>query len=530
MSVHHAGRTRRRYAIPKRDTRIVAKLTLRLRPDVGNGEPDLDYNLNPIDMDNPQLSKVSSRTNARKFFTLVQAVHVFGLHKQNVIAEDAADAILTSMRNAQVNESPGESIWQTAAAFDEAVESTLPEAIAGAASLGRTRGETIGTVLRMQWRQDAAAIAWQVMDVLDELLKLASAHTATVMGGFADRKAAAPTTLGHFLGGVIGELRGALTRLVAAIDSIDRSPLGAGLMVGEVYSTDREDASRHLGFDRTIENTFEAASSVEDFVQVIEAVATTAAVIRRFIDEVLTWIRTDPTSFFIDERWEALIEPNHPAHNVSTRLELLMLAAQRVEQEASNAVHLLRDLPYGPIGIAWSAIEPVVTHVMGAGERVLSETAAALDQALIVNRAYLANRAGRMYSTASDLAAFLIEDQQLSPSNAERMAGLAIATLKERSMEAAQITPDIIDAAAVLVIGQELKVEMETLGRYLAPRRYIERRDVLGSPKADRTRMWLENVASFVQANRALLEQRLLHWQSAEDAIIQELRRGEQDA
>ena len=49
----------------------------------------------------------------------------------------------------------------------------------------------------------------------------------------------------------------------------------------------------------------------------------------------------------------------------------------------------------------------------------------------------------------------------------------------------------MIDSAAVMVIGQELKVEMETLGRYLAPRRFIERRQVSGSPASEKTREWL---------------------------------------
>src|SRR5699024_8978440 len=132
---------------------------------------------------------------------------------------------------------------------------------------------------------------------------------------------------------------------------------------------------------------------------------------------------------------------------------------------------------------------------------------------------YLANRAGRLYSTASDVAVFLMEDQQLTPTAAQRIAGLAIARMKDEQLEASSITPDIIDGAAVMVIGQELKVEMETLGRYIAPRRYIERRDVLGSPKADRTRAWLERVEERLHQDRATLAERTQVWDEAKAAI-----------
>jgi hypothetical protein len=49
----------------------------------------------------------------------------------------------------------------------------------------------------------------------------------------------------------------------------------------------------------------------------------------------------------------------------------------------------------------------------------------------------------------------------------------------------------MIDSAALMLIGREVKVEIETLGRYLAPRRYIERRQVTGSPAAEQLRAWL---------------------------------------
>ncbi len=57
------------------------------------------------------------------------------------------------------------------------------------------------------------------------------------------------------------------------------------------------------------------------------------------------------------------------------------------------------------------------------------------------------------------------------------------------------ITPELLDTAAMLVIGRELKVEMETLGRWFAPRRFLERRLVEGSPAPSKTREWLETEA-----------------------------------
>lgn len=458
------------------------------------------------------------------FVASVQAAHVLLLQREGVFDEAAANAMLRAIDTVQSGAvSSDTSVSGMVATLDDRVNAAIPGDISGAAALGRTRAETTATALRMLWRSRAAQTASETLKLQTALLELATAHTVTVMGAFADRKAAAPTTLGHFLGGAIGALQTTWHRLPQAIDSIDRSPLGAGMLVGEVFGGDRDQGAALLGFAGPIQNTLDAAGSVEDIVALVEATAAQSAAVRRFVTELLTWIRTDPTSFFIDERWESTPEPAHPAHALSHRLEQLNLAAYQAELNARVAIDLLRAQPYGPVGVAWDAIAPAVNRALAECSQVVTVATSAVREALIINRAYLANRAGRLYTTASDLAAFLMEDQQVNPAAAQRMAGLAVARLKEANLEAAQITPDIIDAAAVMVIGQELKVEMETLGRYIAPRRYIERRDVLGSPKSDRTRAWLAGVEAWIAESAAEIIARTQRWDTALAAIHHEV-------
>lgn len=474
-----------------------------------------DANHNPVTVSSPQAGK----TNEERFAinaSLVQAAQIVSLQRDGVIAEDAASAILRAIDAVSMSyqlQNPG--VWSVMSGLDDRVDAALPPAIAGASALGRTRSESIATALRMTWRDRGAALASASLDLRAALHQLANAHAVTVMGAFADRKAASPTTLAHFLGGVIGPLDSTWKRFLPAIDAVNRSPLGSGLLTGEVFGADREHTANLLGFSAPIENTIDASGSVEDIVELLDATAAQAAVIHRFVNELLIWIRTDPTSFFIDERWETGPEPAHAAHSVSVRLEHLNILAHRTGQDLQIAVNVLRSQPYGPIGIAWDPLAEMVNIALDDADTLMATATDAVREALIVNRAYLANRAGRLYSTASDVAPFLMEDQQLNPADAQKIAGLAVARLKEASLEAAQITPDIIDAAAVMVIGQELKVEMETLGRYIAPRRFIERRDVLGSAKADRTRDWLQRVAEGIERDRAELTTRTAVWASA---------------
>jgi argininosuccinate lyase len=119
---------------------------------------------------------------------------------------------------------------------------------------------------------------------------------------------------------------------------------------------------------------------------------------------------------------------------------------------------------------------------LAAGGEALNRATLLFAAGFEVNRALLANRAGKGFSTSSDLADFLMIEEQIEPGAAQNIAALTISRAREQGLDAAGITVDLIDGAALLVIGREIKVEFEAISRYLAPRRFIERRTAPGSP------------------------------------------------
>ena len=146
---------------------------------------------------------------------------------------------------------------------------------------------------------------------------------------------------------------------------------------------------------------------------------------------------------------------------------------------------------YGPqlasLGRIAYGLDAIITEATG----LAAEVARFLEDGLVVNAAYFSNRAGRSFSTSSDLADFLILEEQLMPGEAEQIAALTISRARDQGLEAAGITVDLIDGAAMMVIGRELKVEFEAISRYLAPRRFVERRTALGSPSPDSMRTFV---------------------------------------
>ena len=136
---------------------------------------------------------------------------------------------------------------------------------------------------------------------------------------------------------------------------------------------------------------------------------------------------------------------------------------------------------------------------------VVTETIDLLTTGLEINRAYLANVAGKGHTTTSDLSIFLMETEGIDPVSAANIAALTVNRAIADEIEASGINTQMIDAAALMVIGRELAVEFEAISRYLAPRRFLERRTSTGTPSPARTREYLGREEALLTAHDAWL-------------------------
>jgi argininosuccinate lyase len=135
---------------------------------------------------------------------------------------------------------------------------------------------------------------------------------------------------------------------------------------------------------------------------------------------------------------------------------------------------------------------PEARRTLAASADLLTRATTLIEGGVEVNRAYLANRAGRDHTTTSDLADFLMLEEGIDPGAARNIALMTVRQAMSQGIEASGITPAMIDANALLVIGRELGVEIEAIGRALAPRRFLEKRVVPGGPAPDATRDYLD--------------------------------------
>jgi argininosuccinate lyase len=266
--------------------------------------------------------------------------------------------------------------------------------------------------------------------------------------------------------------------------------MGAAALASTGFAVDRAEIGVALGFNRIVENTFDAVASLDWISAAASAIDVILSPMRRFGEEIFVWCRTDPSAFKIGD-WLVESVPGIPQWSGPFGLVRLNGELEHVAFQAHVLAHEAASVSYGPqlasLGRIAYGIDAIAVEAIGLG----AEVARFLEGGLTVNASYFSNRAGRGFSTSSDLADFLMIEEKLSPSEAEQIAALTISRARDQGLEASGITVDLIDGAALMVVGRELKVEFEAISRYLAPRRFIERRTAVGAPSPESTRTFV---------------------------------------
>ena len=444
--------------------------------------------------------------------------HVLAMAREGMIGREVADALTAAIDRVREQQALEEDLISLVRAFDLRLTAQVTPDVEAASRVGRSIVDVSAAVARLSALDGLHRLDQHAQRCEAVVLALAERNYVILMPVSMDGFVSQPTSIAHWLGALIEQLGRARERVAEALNVVDASPMGAGALASSGFAVDRARLAVDLGFNRVVENTFDAVSSMDWISVAATSIDAVLSPLKRFCEEVFTWCRIEPTAFKIGD-WLMDTASGIPQWSGPFGLVRLNQDLEHVAFQAHVLAHEASSVAYGPqlaslgrISYGFDAITTEATNLVG-------ETAHFLEEGLVVNAAYFSNRAGRSFSTSSDLADFLILEEQLLPGDAEQIAALTISRARDQGLEASGITVDLIDGAALMVIGRELKVEFEAISRYLAPRRFVERRTALGSPSPDSMRRFVRHRRQDHNERNERMEQRRRHLQDAESAL-----------
>src|SRR5438874_2209334 len=172
------------------------------------------------------------------------------------------------------------------------IEARLAELIgptAGRLHTARSRNDQVATDFRLWVRGAIDRIDTAMRDLQAALLDQAEAHAETVMPGFTHLQIAQPVTFGHHLMAYVEMLGRDRGRFADCRRRLNESPLGAAALAGTAFPIDRDRTATALGFDRPAANSIDAVSDRDFAVEFLAAAALAGTHLSRFAEEVVIW-------------------------------------------------------------------------------------------------------------------------------------------------------------------------------------------------------------------------------------------------
>lgn len=327
------------------------------------------------------------------------------------------------------------------------VESRLKELVgeaAGRLHTARSRNDQVATDFRLWTRNACERIDAGLQAIQTALLTRADEHADSIMPGFTHLQVAQPVTLGHHLLAYVEMFGRDRSRFADARRRLNESPLGAAALAGTGFPIDRAATAAALGFDRPMANSIDAVSD-RDFALEFCASASIAAIhLSRLAEEIVIWA-SQPFGFIsLPDAWSTgssiMPQKRNPdaAELVRGRAGLLLGAFQRL------AV-IVKGLP-----LTYSKdLQDDKETVFGAFDALALSLAAmtGMVETLTFRTDRMRALAASGYSTATDLADWLVREAGLPFREAHHVVGSCVKRAEELGVELSALPA--ADAAAI---------------------------------------------------------------------------------
>ena len=180
------------------------------------------------------------------------------------------------------------------------VESRLATLIgpaAGRLHTARSRNDQVALDFRLWVRDAIDEIDSQIGSLQKALATRALAFAGAVMPGFTHLQSAQPVTFGHHLLAYVEMLARDRGRLTDARRRLNECPLGAAALAGTSFPIDRQATAAALGFDRPTANSLDSVADRDFVIETLAAAALCAVHLSRFAEEIVLW--TTPQFGFV---------------------------------------------------------------------------------------------------------------------------------------------------------------------------------------------------------------------------------------
>lgn len=367
--------------------------------------------------------------------------HADMLAATGIISAEDAQAIHKGLAQVKAEIEAGEFTFDPALEdIHMHIESRLRQIVGDAGArlhTARSRNDQVATDFRLWCRGAVDRFDGLYADFIGALLDVADAHAGTIMPGFTHLQTAQPVTLGHHIMAYAEMAFRDRARLADCRKRLNESPLGAAALAGTGFPIDRHQTAEALGFDAPMANSLDAVSSRDFALELMAALSIAATHLSRLADEIVLW--ATPAFGFLTLSDEFSTGSSiMPQKRNPDAAELIRAKVGRISGAMSGLMMVMKGLPLAYSKDMQEDKEPVFKAVDDFELCLVAMTGMMMD--FHPNPAAMRAAAGQGFSTATDLADWLVRELKMPFRDAHHVTGAVVKLAEGEGCDLAELS------------------------------------------------------------------------------------------
>jgi len=414
--------------------------------------------------------EVNKYKNRMKYVARMDKAWTVMLYRQGLLKRETALKLFPALDKEEQNHGWGGEDWLKD-------ELDGDEYTASAVNYGRTLQEPM---YRMAMREALLDVFDELFETLETILDKSEENADAMMAGQSHYSHAQPTTYGAYLLAVHDGMSRALEQIELAYKNTNMNSGGCGACSGTGWPVDRNMITELLGFDETIELTYDCEASQDEIPQIMFALSSLALTIERAAMDHGIWGREEIGAIELTPPWKGLSSFMPQKAHMGGHFENVRRGANAVLGQMMTVLITFKhesvqdNLPvYGsPHNVFDGCCN--ARKMLGLWSNILKNT--------IVRRERMLEIVKEGYSGAPDLAIKLIRGQDYAGRQAHRICATCVRLARERGIKPYDMTGELLDEAARVTGDPEPHLTTEEVQDAMSLDTFFEKHCNLGDP------------------------------------------------
>jgi len=444
-------------------------------------------------------------------------VHVLALGYRDIIPSGAVRALLGTLIALTAEHSNGSltldrQFEDVHLNIEHKVISGLGIDVGGRLHTARSRNDQVSTDTRMYLRRAQLDLAEATLDLVDVLLRNRNEDYFAVLPGYTHGQAAQPISVAFWRTAHASMLLRDTARLRDAFSRTNESPLGGCALAGSSFNIDRQLSAQLLGFARLLTHSLDATSARDYIIETASAIAIGGCTLSRMAEEIVIWSSHEYALCEVGDAFAtgSSIMPQKKNPVVAE------LARARAGRSTAALVQLLTAMKGVPLGYSCDLQEdkPYMWHSIDSHLqtlRVLAEQATTLQ----FDTERGENLCWDNFSTATELANYLVLEHQMAFRKAFQVVGMLVSSLLERGE-----TLRNAEMASLFLEELGCAVDAAKIRHIVAPQAVLERYSSRGSARPEETERLNDELMVSADKQRQWVQSTDAHLSRARDAAM----------